>query len=79
MEDTRYQRVIVVLSVGKDATFTTEEQMIDLMSKDPKISAAKMSKEIGVSVPTIKNHLKILTDNGTIKRIGGTRGYWELT
>ena len=79
MEDTRYQRVIVVLSVGKDATFTTEEQMIDLISKDSKISAVKMAKEIGVSVPTIKNHLKILIDNGTIKRIGGTRGYWELT
>ena len=78
-EDVENQRVTVVLSTGKHDVFTTGDLIVDLISKDPKISATKMSSEIGVSVPTIKNHLKRLTDEGVIKRVGGTRGYWDLT
>ncbi len=77
-EDTGNQRVAVVLSMGRKDTFTTGEMIMDLISKDPKISAARMSSEIGVSVPTVKNHLRRLTEEGVVRRVGGTRGHWEI-
>ena len=48
------------------------------MASNPKITAAEMSRIIGVSVPTISNTIKAMTSRGLIVRKGGPKGKWVV-
>ena len=76
-EDTGNQRVIVELNTDKVEN-DVDEMIIDEISSDSKTSASKISKRIGVPVPTVKVHIKSMKERGILERVGGTRGYWEL-
>ena len=40
---------------------------------------AELSKKIGISVTSVSNNLKKLTEKGIIKRIGADKnGYWQI-
>ncbi len=54
-----------------------DKSIIVLIRRNPKITVKEMAEKLGVSVPTITNHLKILREKGNVIRIGGTRGHWE--
>ncbi|OQY40260.1 MAG: hypothetical protein B6229_02140 [Spirochaetaceae bacterium 4572_7] len=64
----------------KDGNKLTDNQIsiIKLISKNPKISAQKLSVEISINKRNIEENLAKLKDMGVIKRIGKTRGYWEI-
>ena len=53
------------------------EAILGLIDRNPKITISEMAGKLGVSVPTVSNHLKKLRDTGRIVRVGGTRGHWE--
>ena len=77
-EDTDNQRTIVELNISKDEGKDVDKIIIEEISLDPSVSAPKISTRAGVSVPTVKNHMKSMKEQGIIRRIGGTRGRWEL-
>ncbi len=56
-----------------------ERKLLDLIQSDEKISVRKMSKALQLSTSTVQNHLIKLKEKGLLKRIGGTRGYWEIS
>ena len=57
----------------------TQKNIIKLIKKDNKITLNKISDELGVNRSTIVRNLKILKDNGVLKRVGSDRdGYWSL-
>ena len=53
--------------------------ILKAIKENPNITTKELSKEIGVSIRTIKNILKLMKDNNKIKRVNGKRyGYWDI-
>jgi Fic family protein len=66
--------------VGNKVGNLTENQMmiIGFMKVNPKISAKKLSDEVGISIRKIEENISKLKKLDIINRVGGTRGYWEV-
>ena len=58
---------------------TTQEILLDAIRKDPKITRVQLAAKLGISPETVKYHLRRLTEQGAIWRVGSTRsGEWRL-
>jgi ATP-dependent DNA helicase RecG len=57
---------------------STENAVIDLIGKDSRTTAAKMAASLGLVERTIQRTLKALQIAGKVRRVGGTRGRWEI-
>ena len=55
------------------------DSVLDALRTDSKMSAMRMASMLGVATRTVQRALKALRDVGSIRRIGGTRGRWEVT
>ena len=55
------------------------DSVINALLSDPKLSARMIASLLGVGTRTVQRALKTLQDAGRIRRIGGTRGRWEVT
>ena len=55
------------------------DSVLDALRTDSKMSAMRMASMLGVATRTVQRALKALQDAGSIRRIGGTRGRWEVT
>jgi Fic family protein len=66
--------------VGNKVGNLTQNQImiVELMKTDSKISAKKLSNEIGISIRKIEENIAKLKKLNIINRVGGTRGYWEV-
>ena len=53
-------------------------RVLGLLSESPEITIGNLTNACGVSRETVKRTLKILKDDGCIRRIGRTRGHWEI-
>ena len=52
--------------------------IIEHIKMNSKISASKLSEEVGISKRKIEENLAKLKAMNMLKRVGGTRGYWEV-
>jgi Fic family protein len=66
--------------VGNKVGNLTENQLriIDQIKLNNKISASKLSEIVGISKRKIEENLAKLKEQGLLKRVNGTRGYWEV-
>jgi predicted HTH transcriptional regulator len=74
-----------VIKVGnrvgnKVGNILTDNQLkiIENIEENPKISAAKLSDAVGISKRKIEENLAKLKELNMIRRVGGTRGHWEI-
>lgn len=56
----------------------TKERILAEMKTNPKVSGAQLSELLEISTTAVENNIKQLRENGLIKRVGGTRGHWEV-
>ena len=57
----------------------TQEKILELLSEDSKLSAAKLSEKIGITSRNIEMNIKTLKDKGILIRHGSPKnGYWEI-
>jgi len=56
----------------------TKEKILTQMKTNPKISATQLAKIIEISMTAVEKNIKQLREDGMIKRVGGTRGHWEV-
>ena len=55
------------------------QRTFDFIKFQPKSTLAEMSRELGISERSIKNHIAVLKKDGFIERVGGkTYGYWKI-
>jgi DNA-binding IclR family transcriptional regulator len=54
------------------------DSVINTLWSNPKLSARMIASLLGVGTRTVQRALKTLQDAGRIRRIGGTRGKWEV-
>lgn len=53
-------------------------QIVQYMKLNPKVSATKLSKTVGISARKIEENISKLKEMNIIDRVGGTRGYWVV-
>ena len=64
---------------GNDQSLTQNEMLVlQVISQNPSLTAAKISSEVGFSKPTVERVLKSLKNKGRIRREGSTRGKWII-
>jgi Fic family protein len=52
--------------------------LLNLIAANSDITYAEMAEELKVSRATVQRHLQEMKESGLIRRIGGTRGHWEV-
>ena len=57
---------------------STKERIIAEMVANPKVSGTQLAELLGISTTAVEKNIKQLREEGLIKRVGGTRGYWEV-
>ena len=56
-----------------------EKQLLELLQDNPKLSATKAAKQVGLSSRQVERIIKRLKDSGKLVRHGSDRGgYWEV-
>jgi ATP-dependent DNA helicase RecG len=52
---------------------------MEMMNKNPKISAKLISEEIGIAVRNVEANIRVLKQNGFIERVGSAKsGHWII-
>ena len=66
--------------VGNRVGNLSENQVriIELMKKEPKVSAKVLAEHVGISTRKVEENIAKLKKMEIVKRIGGTRGHWEV-
>jgi predicted HTH transcriptional regulator len=54
-----------------------QKQILKVIYTDNTISRAGISEIIHINESAIQKHLNTLKEKGFLKRVGGTRGYWQ--
>ena len=66
-------------SIGSQIYLTDRQKdILDLIRQNSKISYRKMANILDIADSAVKKHLESLKNKGAIKRVGGTRGWWEV-
>ena len=55
-----------------------QKEILILIKGNNKISRRIIAEKLKINESAVKQHLNKLKDKGIIKRIGGTRGYWNV-
>jgi len=55
-----------------------QKEIVEIIKVDCKISYRTMAKKLNINGSAVKKHLNILRKKGVLKRVGGTRGHWEV-
>ena len=56
----------------------TKDTILNEMKANPKIAGTQLAEILGISTTAVEKNIKQLRDDGRIKRVGGTRGHWEV-
>jgi Fic family protein len=68
-----------LLHVGDNVGDTTTSALLELLKRDPSLSASQAALQLGVSKRHVERLLASLKANGAIERIGPPRGgYWKV-
>ncbi len=58
----------------------TQKQILNLIKSNDTLTISEMASKLTKEISTIEKAIKLLKDNGLIKRIGNNRiGHWEIT
>ncbi len=55
-----------------------QRDILDLIKMDNKISRKRISELLDINQSAIIKHIDTLKQKGLLRRVGGTRGYWEV-
>lgn len=58
----------------------TSDKIIELIKKNPQITAPQIAMELGISTRGVEKNLRQLRESGFLKRVGSPTfgGYWEI-
>jgi ATP-dependent DNA helicase RecG len=57
---------------------TRQAQLLDMIHNSPKLSKNALAEKLGINPSAVQKHLEVLKKKGVLRRIGGTRGHWEV-
>ena len=57
----------------------SSEIILELLKENPKLSAKKLSEQIGITSRAVEKQLAALVEKGFLKRVGSPKGgHWEI-
>ncbi len=66
-------------SIGGQKILTDRQKdVLNLIAENNEISYRNMAQKLSINESAVKKHLNNLKDKGILKRVGGTRGHWEI-
>ena len=65
-------------AIGGAILTDRQDEIINLMKENPRISFKKISKILIINESAVSKHIDSLKRLNVIERIGGTRGYWKI-
>jgi len=66
-------------SIGGSISLTDrQKEILSLIQMNPKISLRQIARELNIGQTAIDKHINSLKEKGVLKRVGGTRGHWEV-
>jgi len=72
------QKVQIKGSNNLDEMEQREIEILEVLKKNPQTSRAMIVETLGLSQKKVQSALISLTEQNRIRRIGSTRGYWEI-
>jgi ATP-dependent DNA helicase RecG len=57
---------------------TRQKEIIEIIKADSKISYRTIAEKLNINSSAVIKHLNTLKEKGILKRVGGTRGHWEV-
>ena len=68
----------VTVKVTQKVT-VNQQKILDLIKENQFITQEELSKNIGIARKSVISNMKILQENGLLKRIGADKnGYWQV-
>ena len=55
-----------------------QKEILSIIQNNPAISYRLLAEQLAINQSAVSKHLSLLKEKGVLKRIGGTRGYWEV-
>ncbi|HHC25276.1 MAG TPA: winged helix-turn-helix transcriptional regulator [Desulfobacterales bacterium] len=55
-----------------------QKEILSIIQNNPAMSYRAMADKLAINQSAVSKHLNTLKKKGVLKRIGGTRGYWEV-
>ena len=71
-------RQVAVTGANKNNLSDKRDKILALMRDNPKITISAMISAMGGAKRTLQRELAQMAKEGVIKRVGGTRGHWEV-
>jgi ATP-dependent DNA helicase RecG len=65
--------------IGGETELTERQRkVLALLWASPGLSAKVLADQLGIHVSAVEKHLRALKQKGVLRRIGGTRGHWQV-
>lgn len=55
-----------------------QKEVLTIIKANPVVSYKALTEKLRINESAVSKHIDLLKEKGYIKRIGGTRGYWEI-
>ncbi|MCD6116793.1 winged helix-turn-helix transcriptional regulator [bacterium] len=55
-----------------------QKEILNLIKQDNKMAYREIAEKLGINNSAVQSHLYNLKEKGVLKRVGGTRGHWEV-
>ena len=55
-----------------------QKEIVEIVKSDNKVSYRAIAKKLNINDSAVDKHIKSLKEKGILKRVGGTRGHWEV-
>lgn len=55
-----------------------QKEIVEIIKADNEISYRAIAKKLKINDSAVKKHLNVLKEKSVLKRVGGTRGHWEV-
>ncbi len=55
-----------------------QNQIVQLIARDSKMTYRQIAQVLKINDSAVIKHIKALREKGVLRRVGGTRGHWEV-
>ena len=55
-----------------------QNEILEIIKLNTKVSYRAIAEQLTINDSAVKKHLNNLKEKGVLRRVGGTRGYWEV-
>ncbi len=68
-----------VLKVDRKGRHKTRDAILDMITRNAKVTSTQMAGSLGINRSAISKHLKKMQTDGIIRRVGPDKGgHWEI-